>query len=141
MNVHGSAHSTTDLDIVYDRNPDNIQKLVDALAPFSPRLRGTQDKVPFRFDERTIRNGLNFTLTTSLGDVDLWGEIRGLGAFDAVSKMSETIQVGRRRFSVLSLSGLIKAKRAAGRLKDRLVIPELEALAEVERETELPDQG
>jgi hypothetical protein len=32
---------------------------------------------------------------------------------------------------ILSLEGLIKAKRALGRTKDLLVLPELEALREV----------
>jgi hypothetical protein len=140
MNLQGSAQNTTDLDIVYDRDAENVERLAAALAPYSPRLRGVRDKLPFRLDAAAIRSGLNFTLTTSLGDIDLWGELRGVGGFDAVCKLSRSIRLGKYTFSVLSLSGLIKAKRAAGRPKDRLVIPELEALAEAERETELPDQ-
>jgi hypothetical protein len=37
---------------------------------------------------------------------------------------------------VLTLEGLIKAKRAAGRTKDLLVLPELEALREMLSETD-----
>ena len=38
--------------------------------------------MPFIFD--VLRNGLNFTLTTDLGDIDLLGEITGGGGYDAL---------------------------------------------------------
>ena len=38
--------------------------------------------MPFQWDEQTIWHGLNFTLTTSLGAIDLLGEITGGGGFD-----------------------------------------------------------
>lgn len=40
---------------------------------------------------------------------------------------------------MLDLEGLIRSKRAAGRPKDQLAIPELEALAEL-RKRDLPDK-
>jgi hypothetical protein len=41
-------------------------------------LRGAPPGLPFRFDEAKIQSGLNFTLSTSLGDLDLLGEITGV---------------------------------------------------------------
>jgi hypothetical protein len=38
--VHGSARVTYDIDVVYSRDPDNIQRLVQALRPLEPYLRG-----------------------------------------------------------------------------------------------------
>jgi hypothetical protein len=38
--AHGSAFLTVDLDVVYDRTPTNVSRLVAALAPLSPYLRG-----------------------------------------------------------------------------------------------------
>ncbi|MDC0937014.1 hypothetical protein OAS39_12065 [Pirellulales bacterium] len=72
--VHGSARATVDVDIVYRRTGDNIQKLVAALAPCEPYLRGAPPGLPFKWDEPTIRQGLDFTLTTSVGDLDVLGE-------------------------------------------------------------------
>lgn len=138
MNLQGSAQNTNDLDIVYARDIQNIRKLVAALSPFDPKLRGTREPVPFRFDELAMRNGMNFTLSTSLGAIDLFGEIAGVGGFEAVSKMSEKIRLRNKSVRVLSLAGLIRAKRAAGRRRDLMVIPELEALEELARKTELP---
>ena len=57
----------------------NIQKLVRCLAPYSPYLRGAPPGLPFQFDERTVRMGLNFTLVTQLGDLDLLGEVIAIG--------------------------------------------------------------
>ena len=57
--IHGSAHVTVDLDIVYGRNGANIGRLVAALAPFAPYLRGAPAGLPFRFDVPTVEHGLN----------------------------------------------------------------------------------
>ncbi len=133
MVAHGSAQGTQDLDILYERSPENIRRLVKALAPCRPRLRGAPFGVPFRFDEETIARGLNFTLTTDLGDLDLLGEVAGLGSFREARSSSETMQVFGRRCNILSLDGLIKAKRAAGRPRDLAALPELEALRELQR--------
>ena len=68
--AHGSARLTQDLDVVYSRDDVNIRCLAEALAGHSPYLRGAPDGLPFRWDIDTIHRGLNFTLTTDLGDLD-----------------------------------------------------------------------
>jgi len=73
--LHGALRTTLDLDVVYSRRPDNIARLVAAPAPYEPYLRGAPAGLPFRLDEHTIGRGLNFTLTTRLGDLDLLGEM------------------------------------------------------------------
>src|SRR4051794_32768622 len=65
--IHGSSRVTYDVDVVYSRTPSNIRRLVQTLAPFAPYLRGAPPGLPFQLDERTIRNGLNFTLTKASG--------------------------------------------------------------------------
>jgi hypothetical protein len=138
MSLQGSAFVTNDLDVLYARDVENIRKLVAALKPYEPQLRVPGGEVPFRFDERTIKNGLNFTLVTRLGWIDLLAEVAGIGDFEAAKKMSKEIRLGDQVVHVLSLSGLIKAKKTAGRHKDLMSLPELEALEELERKTELP---
>lgn len=75
--IHGSARATYDVDLLYARNEGNIQRLVNSLAPYKPYLREAPPGLPFAWDVKTIRNGLNFTLTTELGDIDLLGELVG----------------------------------------------------------------
>lgn len=91
--VHGSARLTLDLDAVYRRSPENLQRLALALTPYHPYLRGAPPGLPFRWDAATLQRGLNFTLTTNLGDLDLLGEIAGGGGYDALLPGSVRIQV------------------------------------------------
>ncbi|ODS59229.1 MAG: hypothetical protein ABS36_01890 [Acidobacteria bacterium SCN 69-37] len=129
-NVHGAARATYDVDIVYRRTPDNLRRLTDALAPLQPYLRGAPPGLPFVLDVETLARGLNFTLRTTLGDLDLLGEVTGGGTFDAL--VSDTI--GITLFGVecrcVSLETLIRLKQAAGRPKDLEALAELEAMYE-----------
>src|SRR5207302_5879427 len=75
--AHGAARATYDVDVVYARDQENVRRLAAALQPHQPYLRGAPPGLPFRWDERTIQSGLNFTLTTDVGDLDLLGEVTG----------------------------------------------------------------
>src|SRR5262249_26102951 len=73
--AHGLGRLTQDVDVVYSRDGENIRNLVAALKDHQPYLRGAPPGLPFTWDEATIQAGLNFTLTTSVGDIDLLGEV------------------------------------------------------------------
>jgi hypothetical protein len=128
--VHGSARLTRDVDVVYSRRPENIARVVSALAPFEPYLRGAPPGLPFRWDAATLARGLNFTLTTTLGDIDLLGEIAGGGGFDDLRPHANPVHVFDRDVLCLDLPTLIRVKRAAGRPRDLEAIAELEAIAD-----------
>lgn len=132
MYILGSAHLTSDLDVCYGRTRDNIERLVTALAPYHPTLRGAPSDLPFYFDAPTVTCGMNFTLTTELGPVDLLGEVAGIGQYPEALAHSNLLTVVGRKCRVLSVEGLIASKRAAGRTRDLLVLPELEAMRELE---------
>jgi len=136
VSIHSSGYVTKDLDFCYLRTPENIKKITSALAPFNPHLRGFPENLPFVWDERTLQNGTNFTLKTTIGDIDLLGEVAGVGEYEAVKKESALTTLYECDVRVLTLEGLINAKRAAGRVKDLLVLPELEALREAIAETD-----
>jgi hypothetical protein len=126
--AHGSAHVTFDLDIVYGRAPDNLRRLSDALAPLNPYLRGAPPGLPFRFDPATIARGLNFTLTTTAGDLDALGEATGAGTYQALLPGSELRTLFGLGVRFVDLETLIRLKRAAGRPKDLERLAELEAI-------------
>jgi predicted nucleotidyltransferase len=129
--LHGSAHLTTDLDVFFSRKPENLRRLVQALAPYHPRLRDLPEDLPFLWEEATLCNGTIFTLTTDLGVIDLLGEVSGLGSFEEVEAAGAvTVEAFGRRVRTLDLKSLIQAKRAAGRDKDLYTLPELESLLE-----------
>ena len=122
--LHGSARVTRDLDVCYSRDPSNLKRLASALKRFGPSLRGAK-ALPFTLDAATLASGLNFTLSSAAGDLDLFGEVTGLGPFAVVKRLSEPFTIYEREVRVLSLDGLERAKRAAGRLKDLVDLAEI----------------
>jgi hypothetical protein len=123
--LQGSPRTTVDLDICYSRNPANLERLAIALAPYQPTLRGAPPDLPFRLDADTIRTGLNFTLCTSIGDIDLMGEITGVGDYVQVAADATPMELYGYKVRVMSLNALERAKRAAGRLKDLADLAEI----------------
>lgn len=128
--AHGSARLTKDLDIVYRRTPENIRRLVQCLASHAPYLRGAPPGLPFTLDVPTIQRGLNFTLVTDLGALDLLGEITGGGQYEDLLPHSILLRLYGIECRCLGLNRLIEVKRAAGRPRDLEAVAELEALRE-----------
>jgi len=128
--AHGSARLTQDLAIVYERSPENLDRLVATLRNLKPYLRGAPPGLPFVWDRATLARGLNFTLETSLGFIDLLGEIPGGGGYAALAPQSVDLPMFGGTCKCLSLDQLIRAKRAAGQPKDLEALAELEAIRE-----------
>jgi predicted nucleotidyltransferase len=101
--AHGIARLTYDVAVVYARDLGNIQA------------------------------GLNFTLTTDLGDLDLLGEVTGGGTYEELLPYTEELTAFNVRCRFVTIERLIQLKRAAGRPKDFEVIAELQALLEERR--------
>ena len=81
---------TFDVDLIYSRTLENIERLAAALAPYRPYLRDAEPNLPFAWDAKTIRGGLNFALTTDLGDVDLFGEVAGSETYSECCRIRST---------------------------------------------------
>ena len=84
---------------------------------------------PADAEQRTI-----FTLDTDLGRSDLLAEVAGLGDWNEIGNCCILLPAFDREVWTLNLPSLIRAKRAAGRPKDLLVLPELESLLEAANE-------
>ena len=128
--IHGSARLTQDLDVVYERSQENLNRIIQTLSSISPYLRGAPPGLPFDWSVETLQRGLNFTLTTSLGDIDLLGEITGGGGYGALRSTCIEVEIFGIRCLCLDLPTLIRVKRAAGRPRDLETVAELEALQE-----------
>lgn len=77
---------------------------------------------------------MNFTLRTDMGDIDLLGEVTALGTYKDALAASDVMDAYGRPCRVLNLNALIHTKKAGGRTKDLLAIPELEALKEIQEQ-------
>jgi|SRR5215203_4574937 len=134
---HGGSYVTEDLDICYERVRDNLKRLAVVLGPLNPRPRGIDKELPFVFDWSTIQHGTNFTFTTSMGDVDLLREVKGIGSYEDLVKMSIDVNLDGFVTQILSIPGLIIAKEASARPKDEAGLKILYAL----RDSELNEES
>ena len=136
LSLHSAAYITYDIDICFSQNRENVKKIVEALRPFQPRPRGFPTELPFVWDDSNLSQGTLFTLDTTLGDFDLLGEIDGIGAYNEVLALSDVWEIYGFKVNVLSIEGLIEAKRRAGREKDEPGLKILYALREGNQDDE-----
>src|SRR5262249_32478917 len=126
--MHGSALRTDDLDLCFERTPANYKKIMHAIRAFHPRPRGVPGDLNAPFDEHSLAQGANFTLTTDAGNLDLMGELSGVGGYKDISGTASGMNFGAITCRVASLETLIRSKEAANRPKDQAALPELRAL-------------
>lgn len=96
------------------------------------RVEGLPDAaaraLPWRWDERALRDGPNLTLQTDAGPIDLLSQVTGLGDYAEVLRESVIVREAGLEIAVLDLPGLVTARRAAGRAKDTAMLPLLESM-------------
>lgn len=130
--VHGGTLTTEDVDICCDFTPENLLCLQQAVADLSPVHRMTPQRIPLALTAKNCQDLKNLYLDTDLGQLDCISEVQGLGSFDQVSQMCQTIEVEGIHLKVLSRDALIQSKKAMGRPRDREAIRELEAMKKME---------
>lgn len=130
ITLHASAYVTEDLDLCYSRREANLVRVASALKEFKPRERGLLNDKPFRFDEQTLRDRANFSLSTTIGDIDLRAEVSGVGDYTVAKERSKEFEIYGRVVKVLDLDALIESKVTTNRSKDHLALPELLAIRE-----------
>ncbi len=128
---HGMNYVTEDLDVCYERSLENYEAIVKALSSAHPKLRTPGEDLPFLFDAVTLKNGLNFTFQTDWGPVDFLGELQGIGGYADLKPSAVDYSLFGISCPTISLDDLIRAKKIAGRTKDKLHLLELEAIREL----------
>lgn len=128
--AHGSSHPTFDLDVFYARDERNLERLAAALRELDVKLRGAPPDLPFQIDARTLANGASFTFDTEFGRFDTLGEVEGGGDYERLRAASVPAVIDGVPVRVASIDHLIAMKRAAGRLKDKLMLEEYIVLAD-----------
>lgn len=116
--AHGSTMVTQDLDVCGNMSRENMQRVATALAPHRPKHRITKDKPEFTPEQAATQDFKNIYLTTDLGQLDILGQIKGIGDYEAVNSASQDLPIGKFSIKILSLSKLIEAKTAMGRPHD-----------------------
>ncbi len=128
--AHGSPLITEDLDICFDLDRDNLERLGEVLADLMAVRRGMPDGVVSPVDARALRAGDVFTLRTRFGDLDLLAHPDPGLDYRTLVEHSILVEILGVEVRVASLDDLMAMKRAAGRPKDRIELEILGALRE-----------
>ena len=130
---YGGASFTQDLDLCYERSDGNLRRLANVLVTLKAALRGAPPGLPFKPDAPTLKAGLNFTLTTEAGDLDILGELEGVGGYEDLAARATRAAIYGVRVRVIGQEDLIRATKAAGRPKVKLHLLELEELKKLRK--------
>ena len=131
--IRGSTAMTNDADIVPARNPENLNRLSDALGTLQARLRADTDPdgIPFDAHPALLAQMTTVNLTTRCGDLDIAFAPTGIdGGYEELEPACNTYELYGHRVKIASLDHIIRSKEAADRPKDRAVLPILYALQE-----------
>lgn len=131
--LHGAPVTTVDLDLVHQRSPGNVERLLRVLADLDATYR--HDPRGLRPGESHLTGPGHSLLKTRLGDLDCLGTIDQDRRYEDLLPLTVELEIGEgRKVRVLTLAALIEAKERSGRPKDLAALPVLRAtLDEIER--------
>ena len=131
--LRGSPYATRDVDVTPSRERANLGRLADALRELDAKLRisGVDGPVEFPLDQHSFDWGTTWMFVTTHGFLDIALLPDGTRGYDDLrrgasrERISDSLEV-----SVASLADVIRSKEAAGREKDRAVLPVLRQVLE-----------
>ncbi|MEC9373446.1 MAG: nucleotidyltransferase [Planctomycetota bacterium] len=139
--MHGSSYPTDDVDIVAPFSPDNISRILEALAPLHPRHAITPGRRPITESADEIAGWKNLYVVTDAGRLDILGELPPFANYDEVAARARKSTIGGLKCKVISIDDLITLKSHLGREKDRLVERELRAIRERNQRSDSEPDG
>lgn len=118
---YGHIRVTGDIDVYYDREPDNAVRLFSALRDF------WHGEIPELGDPSELENcGVVFQFGVPPNRIDLLNDIDGVDFESAWQRRKRVLlesQAGNVPFSYIGLEDLVQNKRASGRPKDMDDLP------------------
>jgi hypothetical protein len=135
--IRGSPYATRDVDVTPSLERANLRRLAEALQELDAKLRipNVDGPVEFPLDQHSFDWGTTWTFVTAHGYLDIALLPDGTRGYDDLrrgatrERINETLEV-----SVAALADVIRSKEAAGREKDRAVLPILRQVLERSRE-------
>jgi hypothetical protein len=135
--IAGAPVVTEDIDVTPATDRANLGRLADALRELDARLRSPGDAraVAFPVDANMLKSADMWTLSTSMGDLDVCLAPSGTRGYNDLRREASRVRVGRGlTVTVASLRDVIRSKEAAGRAKDLAQLPLLRQTLEQIRE-------
>ena len=129
--IGGVPIVTRDVDILRDRSPANVARLLAALTSLDAVYRGDHRRL--RPDAPHLSGLGRLLLETRLGVLDVLGSVEDETTYDDLVPHSDLVDLGGFEVRVLSLERLLELKRKMGRPKDKLMVLEIEATLDEQR--------
>lgn len=142
--LRGSPYVTRDVDVTPARTRDNFTRLAAALGELGAKLRVPNMDEPMEvpLDERSFEQGTTWTYVTKHGYLDVALLPDGTRGYEDLRRAATREQLTESlTILVASLADVIRSKEAAGREKDRAVLPVLRHVLERSRAKERDDSG
>jgi hypothetical protein len=130
--IHGSPYVTVDLDVVPERSEGNLRRLSEALRSLAARVwtASEPEGIPFGHDASSLAEVNVWNLVTDHGRLDITFVPTGTTGYEDLARDALHLSILGVETDVASLADVIRSKEAAGREKDRLVLPVLRRILE-----------
>lgn len=132
--MHGAPVVTTDLDIVYNEDPDNTENLVQALLELKAIYRHQMGRKiqPTASKLRSTQAAGHHLFETQAGDLDALRTVAGLN-YQQLLQDTETFDIEGVQIQIATLERVISLKEAAARPKDLIALPVLRAVLQEQK--------
>lgn len=122
MAAHGVVRATTDVDIVPDTAPDNLERLAAAIADLGGAPHGEPETA---VTVELLGRDANMRFDTEVGQLDVMCADRYRRVFRELRGRAERLEVDGAELIVASRNDLIILKAGSGRDRDLLDIGDL----------------
>src|SRR3954463_9691760 len=82
--LRGSVLTTMDVDVCVALEDENLFRIHAAMQGINPRFRMRPERMPLWEDPKRLVGMKNINLVTDLGQIDLLGEVTGVGTYEQV---------------------------------------------------------
>jgi len=141
--LRGSPYATRDVDVTLARTQENFKKLATALRELEAKLRVVDMPEPLEItlDEKSFEQGTTWTFVTKHGHLDVALLPDGTKGYEDLRRSATREKITEKvTINVAALADVIRSKEAAGREKDRAVLPILRQVLERSKTKEREDR-
>lgn len=125
--LHGGDAVTSDFDLVFSKERDNLDRLVAALQDIGARPVRSGDEQPFELDLSIVLAPF-MHLKSEAGLIDLINRLPNIESFEDLFDRSLAVEVDGVEIRIASIDDLIRLKTGTNRERDRVHIRVLESI-------------
>lgn len=116
--THGNTRMTDDVDVIPQPDPQNLERLADALRALDARVLNPGHE-NLEIEAAMLPRATIWQLATPHGDIDILHDAPGAAPYDELRERALVITLDDLRIPVASRDDLIRMKLARGRPVDR----------------------